>query len=609
MDTPVIQAQEFVIALKMMTFLGIIFFFSPFLLIFISSNKALAFSRIFTFVVIFHILLALILQFFGIFNYWIVFIVNFFVFLFCFYRIISKRETLSPLFIAWPKILMLLGALLLIAFQFSSVHFNYSGKIDTVNGVKDVKSFSYSFPYFSDEWAGVSFVKYSIENKSLPIVNPLINEDEKNFPNIFVAFFSGLSEVFLLFDLDPLYGWVLMSIFLSVVFCFFVYLFLKSLGTGEVFSLFGALSLPLIVNASKLPGLWYLFPFIGGSIVLFNYFLASSLKQEKLLILNGALTIFIYPPFIVIILPSLLVHFITLKTTLKKKIKILTITFLLCLSAAALIFLVQLGSLDKLFKFLMDSLWHNNFGEGIYMRKVQDIVPLFILLLSPFGLFSAWKKKIYYFIVPFLVLSVYWVFYFFVKNYLIIDYARVAVLTSYVLVVLAALGLSYIFKDLLKISLQKNKLEYIIFCCLIVIFAFNALNYTEKNNWESIYMPHNDIYGSRKLKISPPANNHLNNEDLRLFKDLKHKRFLTYPWKGLVIGAATENYPLSSKASIISNRIFNLYFFMAYDCAGRREQALNKKIDYVYSEPFICDNFVEIGRSNLENLVLYEFRP
>lgn len=83
---------------------------------------------------------------------------------------------------------------------------------------------------------------------------------------------------------------------------------------------------------------------------------------------------------------------------------------------------------------------------------------------------------------------------------------------------------------------------------------------------------------------------------------------LTISWKDLVIGAATNNYPLDSKAGIITNHLVDFFLFMDENCANKYSQAKLFNLSYVYSFPFKCDNFLELGHSR-EGLYLYKFKP
>ncbi|MBU1136676.1 MAG: hypothetical protein KJ559_04165, partial [Nanoarchaeota archaeon] len=89
--------------------------------------------------------------------------------------------------------------------------------------------------------------------------------------------------------------------------------------------------------------------------------------------------------------------------------------------------------------------------------------------------------------------------------------------------------------------------------------------------------------------------------------EIKEKSFLTLPWKGTVIGAATNNYPLETKPSTITNRIARFSDFMNAECNEKLNMAKNKKIDYIYSPEFNCGSFNLVGQSN-EGLYLYEIR-
>ena len=94
-------------------------------------------------------------------------------------------------------------------------------------------------------------------------------------------------------------------------------------------------------------------------------------------------------------------------------------------------------------------------------------------------------------------------------------------------------------------------------------------------------------------------------DDLRLFAEIWQKRFLSIPWKGLVIGVATDNYPLDTKPSTLTNKWFSYEEFMNLGCDNKLRIAKDYKIDYVYSGEFNCKGFELINKSS-ENLYLYK---
>ena len=79
---------------------------------------------------------------------------------------------------------------------------------------------------------------------------------------------------------------------------------------------------------------------------------------------------------------------------------------------------------------------------------------------------------------------------------------------------------------------------------------------------------------------------------------------MSIPWKGLVIGVATENYPLETKESTITNQFVRHSEFVKAECDEKLKIAKEQGIDYVYSWGFNCTGFKEVGKSE-ENLVLY----
>ena len=94
--------------------------------------------------------------------------------------------------------------------------------------------------------------------------------------------------------------------------------------------------------------------------------------------------------------------------------------------------------------------------------------------------------------------------------------------------------------------------------------------------------------------------------DVKIFKGIEQKKFLSTPWKGLVIGVATNNYPAVAKEGIMSvgNPQLVSQFLMA-DCEAKSNLAKNYKLDYIYLYEFNCPGFTKIDKSS-ENLYLYK---
>ena len=177
--------------------IGLILLLTPFLLIIRFEDKRKSFFYTLSFLIGFHLLVAIVTQFLGIFNYWVVIFIN----LILYAGILIKND--------WKKLMLniklikidwiFVFVLIILFIELFSVHFNYSGKIAGINGVTEVKNMQYTYPYYSDEWSAVSFIKYSIESGKLPFANPLWHNGY--FPNPEFAFHSFLSELFLLLDL------------------------------------------------------------------------------------------------------------------------------------------------------------------------------------------------------------------------------------------------------------------------------------------------------------------------------------------------------------------------------------------------------------------------
>ncbi|MEY2702814.1 MAG: hypothetical protein RLY43_1452, partial [Bacteroidota bacterium] len=98
------------------------------------------------------------LQLFGLFNF--VFILSIHLIIAALTLIYNWKILLNKIrefkFYNFKKIpLFFIVAISVVTFQFYSVHFNYSGALTTVIGVKMVENFDSGHPYFSDEWIAV----------------------------------------------------------------------------------------------------------------------------------------------------------------------------------------------------------------------------------------------------------------------------------------------------------------------------------------------------------------------------------------------------------------------------------------------------------------------
>ena len=139
----------------------------------------------------------------------------------------------------------------------------------------------------------------------------------------------------------------------------------------------------------------------------------------------------------------------------------------------------------------------------------------------------------------------------------------------------------------------------------MVFFFVSAFFYTPRDNWEDLKLY--SLIDDGVFSPASPANNYLVEDDLRLFEGISGKRFLSFPWKGLVIGVATHNYPLETKPATLTNKKFSFSKFMNSNCEDKISIARMEEIDYVYSFKFDCPGF-ELKGSSSEGAYLYEVK-
>jgi len=628
------------------TIAGLILLLIPFLLIYKFKDKKIGFAYILSFLIAFHLLLAVVLQAFGIFNYLIVFGINLLLDM-----IIIVKTDFKNLFANFKKIKIkkidwiLIFVIALVAFQFYCVHYNYTGEIVSVNlsssndsHFKDinssyfkdinysyfenffsnhsgyyneiqnsyVKNMRYGYPYLSDEWAAVSLIKYSINSGKLPLVNPLWPEN--SFPNLELPFHSFLSEIILLLDLNPLTQYVLLSIFASTLIAVLVYFILKINKINSFASAIAALSVPYITTGTNLPGLWNLIPLILGIISMSLGFIFMSAKKNKMVLFLGLLTLLFYPPLFVLCSASLIAYFIFSGISKEKKIKYLTIFFGICVLAVLILSLFTFfawNSFNEFFHYITSKIFYHSYGWlEITKYQIWKVVPALTVLLAGIGAFSINLKKKAWLIAPLITGIFFWWFYSFLLWVFIIEDQRIITSTAFLIVIFSGFGLQVVINYLKKFRfVKKYKILEIVSILILVLFLISSFTYTEREQWKSF--KYYNLYSGSEEEPRPSTNYYLHEDDLRLFKGIQQKNFLSIDWKGLVIGAATNNYPLNSKAGTITNSLLDYYEFIAADCTEKTEISKNYTIDYVYSEKFSCSDFKEIGNSS-EGLYLYE---
>lgn len=590
-----------------MTLFGIILLVFPFLLIFYFKDKKEGFITILVVNTLLHLTIGILAQYFHFFHYPIilslVFLVN--IAIAC-WAIKNKNKANFKI----EFNIFALFAVLIILFELFSVHYFFTGEVSTINGKESVSNASYPYPYFPDDWTGVAFTTYAINNNSLPTTNPLIDgSDHYNFRNIFVGFFALLAQIFLIINIQPLFGFSILAVYSGLLVCFLVYLFLKSAKVKEFPALIATLSLPWVANSSKLPGIWYLFPFIGGVIFFLAALTALNLKKNKLAIISSLISILLYPPLIMFVAPALIIYFLTEKNiNWKNFLKIILITLLGVILIATLIFLVQAHNTKDLLNLFYQSLIRPNNEGGIPSRVIWRVVPIVLLPLTIFGLSVIKKKKLWYFATPLAIGLIYWLVYSFSPKFLVIDYARTTTITAYLIIITAGFGIDELSKIIFKKSkfFQSNSL--LIKNLIIFLFAALALFYTRYGAWKHIKLTYETSLGELVAPFDAPANHYLHPDDLRIFQNIKNTRFLSQPWKGLVIGVATNNYPMHSKGATITNFYHPYYFFSDGDCDYKKLMAENLGIKYVYLPKFDCPNFIFLDKSS-EDIYLYKFQP
>ncbi len=323
------------------------------------------------------------------------------------------------------------------------------------------------------------------------MVNPL--DANKSFPNPLVVFYSLTAILFFIFGINPLTGWALFALINGLIVCILIYLISRKLGAGLFASCIAMLSVPLITNGTNAPGIWFFVPFIGSITVVLAGILLTLNKKTLLSMLAYAFSLMLYPPMILFVVPAI-VGSILHNTHSRTKIFLAGLGALICGSGLISIFLSQQYGWNQAFHLLTSWIIRQNLDGGIPLLSIWYIIPIPLPIIAAIGIIISAKNKIDVLLLPLFVGLVMWVVYAYIPQTFIIDYSRVVVITSILLMPFIGLGTDKLFFLLSKLysytgSQLDSRLVMTIKLIIIFFFLILASKYPSSNNWSKLVLP------------------------------------------------------------------------------------------------------------------------
>lgn len=590
--------------------IGLILLAIPFILMGLFSDKRKGFIYVLFFSFLFQTLLALLTQALGIFYYWVIASCTLLadIILIFIYLKIKATNGKSTLFsldrVDWIIIAITVISLL----SLYQVHYNYTGEMslttDRTVSYHEAKNMIYPYPYFSDEWYAVSLVEGAINNHSLPVKNIL---DNSFFPNLELFFHSFIAQITVLLGLNPLLHYTVLSIFLNALIIILIYLFLRISSIPKLTAGICSLAALYITYGANLPGLWQLIPFNLGIIFFLLSICFAEFGDLKIVFLSTAIASLFYLPLIPFYFLGLLVFFLGKTKMSKANLFKTTAKVLFFFFIAMLAFYIVAPSLfSKALNYVFSKIFFVAFMNP-FMQQINfyDVIPLPAILLAILGLYFIYRSKKWVLLSELILGIIFWLVYAFNGYRFFIEYGRIAVITSVIAVIISGFGL-FELEERVKIKFKKDKYIILKMSEAIILFIFLILVpiYTNGETWKKIISV--DPVSGLTAYPKSPANNYLTVDDLKIFENIKNKRFLSVSWKGTTIGVATGNYPALTKQgtiSIGSEKILN--DFSNANCRGKTELAKKFKLDYIYLYQINCPGFQKIAESQ-EGFILYK---
>jgi len=547
------------------------------------------------------------------FNYGVVFSLHIVILLILAWRagfkklfVLPKLQTSSLLTQNW----WILGVLGVASLYLGMTHFNYSGTISLLvpPSYQEVSQFSYPYPYYSDEWFSIALSQDAIKNSRLPIFNPLLRK-EPRFTNLQLPFHSLIAELQLLLGVPPISSYIYLSFAVNLLVINLCYLLLRQLGASKLAAGLGALSVLFITNGANLPGLWNLIALNMGILLFLICLFGMSCGRKNLVVASLGTTLLFYPPLLVFAVPAVAVWILNSKQLSQPDRKrVLWRCAVVAIVAAALvvgIFFATPVKDETIFSYIVQTkLFYASFtGDFMPQYAIWNVMYWPILLIAGYGIYPL-LSKYRWLAVAIGFGGVFWLIYSVVPYRFIIEYTRVVVVTAILTSVVFGLGVQQIL-ELLRDSSPKwvERKKGIVMGGLLLVIGFFSLVYTARNPWKKLLAVNYST--GIEVQAAAPVNGFLTVDDLVLFQDIKGAKFLSLPWKGTVIGVATQNYPVLVKEGTLSIEQINLSAFFSGSCAERTQMVKQIAVEYLYLPPISCDEFEKVGESS-EGLVLYK---
>jgi hypothetical protein len=594
--------------------LGLILVLFPCILIGLFKNKINGFVTIFSALVLVHMTTALVTQGFNVFTYSVLISIHSVIAIVALYIYIAKRVPKNVQHVVdvvpvgrsqkYVRICIqnwfLIGISVLGLCVLYSIRFDYTGPVDTAFGVKYVTHSSYTYPLYSDEWVGASLVQYSINEKSLPLVNPLYKNEP--FINFLMASHSIFAELIVVLSLNPFSQYTYLASVNSILLCLSIFLLTRLMRVRTSIAILSAISVLFITNSGNLPGTWFLLPYTASLTMFLFSIIGYVLKNRFVLLLNTILALLLYPPMIVFIAPFLLG--ISFENHINiQKMKYFSVhvvgVFVIALSVVVL-FSLQYFSFEELLNRAFSFIHRERLDNGKVVFDFWNIIPLYIVPFIPFGLYTLYKDKKRFLLAPLIIGIGFWIYYSFTTTVFLIEPSRIIIITTILFLMVGGLGMERIYaymSDRTKLT-EDVSLGYGIKIIVFIFFVFISSNFSKFALWHKLPL-HTQIRGEdRSFVPAPPITRYLHEDDVTLFQNYTKKIFISPPWKGLVIGAVTGNYPLDSKASTLTNHKLLYIDFMNENCEGKSKLVQKYKIDLIYSTSISCPGLFEhIGMS------------